>query len=126
MSKTITVNDTSKTLTIISDVDLPVSGGFVQNVLKALEVFCGKYPCTRFQIIQDATNPDLYSYRVDAKDGRIWTQSVKFIDGEPCVTYSVKDYWKLDEAMACRPIREELLIPNLKPLKLLKVQCVWN
>jgi hypothetical protein len=62
----------------------------------------------KFKWERDATNPNLYDYRIWLSDGRQWTQTLLFsapVDQKPKETFSVNPGWDEDEFMPHRAWR---------------------
>jgi len=89
---------------------VPVASGHVQSLLALVERLDQKVPLSRlrFVVAPPGDNPARYLYRINAIDGRVWSQFITFAsatDRDPAMTFNVDPGWRLSEFELQRDLR---------------------
>lgn len=81
----------------------------VVTFLQTLDTLHGAVPLARFHYVQDPTDPLVYTYRLDAADGRRWDQTLRFDSNVPGQTFDVDDFWREPEFVPHRAVRTAII-----------------
>lgn len=101
----------NRQLSITSVIALPCNAPDATNLIANIETLHSYVSLARV-LITTLTPPLVYRYRIDALDGRIWRQDIFFTsddDGDPRMTFTVADGWKLSEFAAQRELRSHIV-----------------
>ena len=85
-------------------------------------------PLTRFHYTEDGMDAGfpLYTYRLNAEDGRLWKQTLRFDNpSNPGQTFDVDDFWRLPEFQPHRVIRDSVILLTAR-IGLLEVDVKWE
>ena len=106
--KTISAGGVTRTTTVSSTLAIAYDSPIIGTLEAYVEVFRALVPVTLVRFKVDATDPNLYHYRINAVDGRSWVQNATFsgpTDKNPYLSWP-NDLWRADEAILQRPIRQ--------------------
>lgn len=77
---------------------------------------------TRLEFGRDGRDPLLYSYVIEARDGREWRQTMRFDRlTDPLTTFDVSDEWRRSEFNENYPLRQAIIELNAR-YKIIKLE----
>lgn len=95
-------------ITVESSAEVLDTDQTVQQLGKDITAMHKTVPLSRLSMHKVVDEPLEYDYEIQALDGRLWRQTVRFSNEGITFTFDVSDRWKLEEFAMQRPIRDAL------------------
>lgn len=98
----------------------------VLEILRLAQALHDAVPIAKVELSQDA--PGTYEYKIEAVDGRVWTQAITFTaspDNDPPMTFDVPEGWRrVKEFQHHRALRDHLI--KMVNAGLTALEIVWH